>query len=250
MQLSVMPKIIVGNWKMIGVPEDGHPLLVAVAQAASRVDAQVVVCPSAVWIERCVGQFVGSPVLVGGQDCHAELEGAHTGDIGAPQLKAAGCTHVIIGHSERRAAYGETDATVKAKALRALEAGLTPIICIGETLAQREAGKAAEIVSQQLRGSLPGGLKAGKFLLAYEPVWAIGSGKTPSNEDISQMHGVILKVASELTGIPQQQLSVLYGGSVKPENAQDILATAGVAGVLVGGASVKASDFCRIIDAA
>lgn len=245
-----MPKILVGNWKMVGIPEEGHPLLVAVAQAAARSPSQVVVCPPAIWIERCVAQFLGAPVSVGGQDCHAEPQGAYTGDISAPMLKAAGCTHVIVGHSERRAGYGETSAAISRKAARAIEAGLIPIICIGETLAERESGKASEVVSQQLRESLPETARAGNFVLAYEPVWAIGSGKIPSMEDIAQMHAVILSVAAQVTSLAPAQVSVLYGGSVKPDNAAAILAVPGVAGVLVGGASVKAEEFCRIIDAA
>lgn len=245
-----MPKILVGNWKMVGLPEEGSPLLVAVAQAAAQSPAQVVVCPPAIWIERVVAKFVGVPVSVGGQDCHSEPQGAYTGDIAAPMLKAAGCTHVIVGHSERRATYNESSASVQRKAARAIEAGLIPIICIGETLAERESGKADEVVTQQLRESLPATAKAGNFVLAYEPVWAIGSGKIPSMEDISQMHAVIVSVAAQLLSLAPSAVSVLYGGSVKPDNAAAILATPGVAGVLVGGASVKAEEFCRIIDAA
>ncbi len=230
--------IIAGNWKMHGDPALASALCHAAAAVAPAPGVQVVVCPPAPLLAQVCGELAGSHVKVGGQDCHAEAQGAFTGDISAPMLKAVGCTHVIVGHSERRTLHGETSADVRKKAQAALKAGLTPIICIGETLAQREAGKEREIVGEQLRESLPDGY----FILAYEPVWAIGSGRTPTEGDIRAMHDYI-------TGIVKAR-PVLYGGSVNAANAASILAVPGVSGVLVGGASLKADEFGRIIAAA
>ena len=247
-----MNKLIVGNWKMHGEPQMAESLLreVAKAAAASPQHVSVVVCPPAPLVALAAKGAEGSPVAVGAQDCHAEKQGAFTGDTSAGLLKAVGCRYVILGHSERRAHYSETDAQVAAKAACAIESGLIPIICIGETIGQRESGKAEQTVSAQLAECLPSGLAAGNFVLAYEPVWAIGSGKTPSTADIVQMHSHIRAVAAEKTGLQPAQVAVLYGGSVKGDNAAEILAQDTVAGVLVGGASLKAEEFCRIIAAA
>ena len=247
-----MTKLIVGNWKMYGAPDMAQGLARAVAIAASRAPqhVQVVLCPPALLVQQVAAQLQATPVTIGGQDCHNQLEGAHTGDTSAQALKSVGCSHVIVGHSERRASYGETDAQVNAKAAQALACGLIPIICIGETLAQRESGKAEEVVAAQVQACLPAGVAAGNFVLAYEPVWAIGSGKTPSIDDIARMHAHIIGVAAAKAKIDEKQVAVLYGGSVKPENAAAILSQGVVAGVLVGGASVKADEFCRIIEAA
>jgi triosephosphate isomerase len=237
-----MEKIIAGNWKMYGGLSSVRALAQAVAvHVADR--ARVIVCPPAVWIAEVLDALGGSRVAVGGQDCHAEAEGAFTGDVSARMLKEAGCAYVIVGHSERRAGHHETSAVVQAKAARAMAEGLTPIICVGESLHEREQGLAQDVVARQLAESIPAGADAGHFILAYEPIWAIGTGRIPSPDDIAAMHAHIAGRVGEGT-------AVLYGGSVKPANASDIMQTPHVHGVLVGGASLVAADFCKIIDAA
>ncbi len=235
-----MAKIIVGNWKMHGSRALVETLVPAVASfaAGSQSKSEIVLCPPAVLLPLVAKQVQGSFLAVGGQDCSAQAEGAYTGDISAPMLAEAGCRYVIVGHSERRQYYRELNETVKAKAEAAQAAGLIPIICVGEMLAQRESGLAMRYVTQQVRECVPAG---GQFLLAYEPVWAIGSGKVPSATDIEQMHQQILSL------LPSAK--VLYGGSVKAANAQEILHISGVSGVLVGGASVNIEEFCGIIAA-
>jgi len=238
-----MKKIIVGNWKMHGDAAMAHTLAMDVADAAAKAPHEVVICPPALLLSQVATALIGSSVKLGGQDCSPEAEGAFTGDISAPMLKAAGCAYVIVGHSERRQHHGETNATVRAKAARALASGLIPIICVGETAGERDAGKTLETVTQQVKECLPSHQPIATspyFLLAYEPVWAIGSGKIPTQADIGQMHAAILEAAAK-------PLSILYGGSVKPENAREIMAIPHVSGVLVGGASVKAEEFCKII---
>ncbi len=236
---------IIGNWKMHGHRELAEGLLASVASAAPAEGATVVVCPPAVLVSAVVATLKGSSVKVGGQDCHHEAEGAFTGDTSAVMLKQMGCRYVIVGHSERRQYHQETSADVNGKAAQAMASGLIPVICIGETLAEREAGQAQAVVEKQIMESIPSG--NGQFLLAYEPVWAIGSGKTPTVLDIRQMHSHIRQVISGHKGT---QAAVLYGGSVKAANAAEILGTEGVSGVLVGGASLKADEFCGIIAAA
>jgi triosephosphate isomerase (TIM) len=250
-----MKKLVIANWKMNGQPAMAEALTRATAaQAAGFTQAGVVICPPAPLLMQ-VGQWLaGTPVKLGGQDCHTRGEGAYTGDISAELLKNVGCDYVIVGHSERRAAYSESDVLVQAKASRAILSGLTPVICIGETIKEREAGRTQTVVGQQVRDSIPdnamttGGQPA-NFVLAYEPVWAIGSGKTPTVDDIRQMHQYIVSVASERTGHAPEAIMVLYGGSVKAANARAIMATPAVSGVLVGGASLKAEEFCGIIAA-
>jgi triosephosphate isomerase len=207
--------------------------LTGVAQGA----AEVVICPPAIYLRDIAALLKGTPLKLGGQDCHPEPQGAFTGDISAGMLKEAGCEYVLAGHSERRQYHGETDALVAAKTARALAEGLTPIVCVGESLAERDAGQAEQVVAAQVRAAL------GAPVFAYEPVWAIGSGRTPTAGDIAAMHRAILVVAGE-------GARVLYGGSVKPANAQEILSIPGVSGVLVGGASLNAQDFRAIIAAA
>lgn len=236
---------IVGNWKMHGHQQIAEGLLASIASVSEQRDIQIVVCPPALLVSAVVAALKGTPVKTGGQDCHAQKEGAFTGDTSAEMLHAMGCRYVIVGHSERRSLHHETDADVHAKALQAMACGLTPIICIGETAVQREAGQAEAVVEKQLIDSIPAG--KGQFLLAYEPVWAIGSGKTPTVIDISHMHRHINSVVSRHSG---GLAGVLYGGSVKAANAAEILKADGVAGVLVGGASLKAEEFCGIIAAA
>ncbi len=238
---------------MYGEPAMAQALATAVSQHA---DAQgdgieVVMCPPGVLIAQ-VNYFIkgAKRTKLGGQDCHGLPEGAYTGETSAKMLKDAGAAYVIVGHSERRTYYGETNEVVRLKAARALQTGLTPIICIGESEAERKAGQALEVVGKQVRESLPKEAESQDFVLAYEPVWAIGSGATPTTDDIAAMHAHILAVASGQTGKNTGVIPVLYGGSVKGDNARDILHTAGVGGVLVGGASLKAEEFCRIISAA
>jgi len=190
----------------------------------------------------------GSGLLVGGEDCHAKASGAHTGDISAEMLKDAGASHVIVGHSERRADHGETDAVVRAKAEAAWRAGLLPVVCIGETLAEREAGKAFSVLETQLKGSIPAGATAAKLVVAYEPVWAIGTGKTPTTPEVAAAHAHIRKILGAL--VPDAAgVRLLYGGSVKGSNAGELLAAGDVDGALIGGASLKADEFLAIAKA-
>jgi len=190
----------------------------------------------------------GSAVMVGAQDCHASASGAHTGDIAAEMLAEAGAGHVILGHSERRADHGETDADVAAKATAAARAGLIPVICVGETLEERERGVTLEVVGGQLAGSVPDELGDGT-VIAYEPVWAIGTGKVPTLDEIAEVHDFIRKALTDRFGAAATDVPILYGGSVKPGNAAEIFAVSNVDGALVGGASLKAADFSGIIAA-
>lgn len=240
--------LIAGNWKMNGL---GASLAEAKAVAAGLGDtpARVALCPSATLVHRMSEALAGTAVLVGGQDIHANASGAHTGDVAAEQLADAGATLVIVGHSERRADHGESDAAVAAKALAALRAGLEPIVCVGETLDERKAGKALEIVTGQVRGSLPSDLAGKAFSVAYEPVWAIGTGLTPTTPEIEEVHRAIRSTLVEIFGAAGKGVPILYGGSVKPGNAAEILHADEVGGALVGGASLKADDFLGIIRA-
>ena len=241
-----MQKLIVGNWKMNGLSAD---LVEAEAVAAGLGDAavRVGICPPATLVERMSRTLAGTLVAVGGQDCRAEASGAFTGDVSAEMLADAGATLVILGHSERRAGFAETDALVAAKVEAALRAGLEPIVCVGETLAEREAGRAIAVVTGQVRGSLPAALAGRPFAVAYEPVWAIGTGLTPTTDQIAEIHAAIRAELVAVLGDAGARTPILYGGSVKPANAAEILAAAEVGGALVGGASLKASDFLGII---
>ena len=220
-----------------------------VAAGLSGTAARVAICPSATLIQRMSAALAGSAVMVGGQDCRAEISGAYTGDVSAEMLADAGANLVILGHSERRAGYGEADELVAAKVVAALRADLEPIVCVGETLAQREAGEALSVVTGQVRGSLPAALAGKAFSVAYEPVWAIGTGLTPTTPQIEEMHRAIRATLSEMFGAAADTAAILYGGSVKPSNAAEILHAAEVGGALVGGASLKAEDFLGIIGA-
>jgi triosephosphate isomerase len=208
--------------------------------------AELMVCPPATLIREFATSAQGSPVIIGGQDCHAEPAGAHTGDISAEMLADAGAGAVIVGHSERRTEHHETDAVVRAKAQAAFRAGLTAIVCVGEQRSQREAGKTLDVVGTQLQGSLPDGPAAAKLVIAYEPVWAIGSGLTPTPADVAEVHAFIRKRLAERFNSAGGRIRILYGGSVKPSNAGELLAIADVNGALVGGASLKAADFLGI----
>jgi triosephosphate isomerase len=204
------------------------------------------VCPPATLIRDFAGAARGSGVTIGGQDCHADPSGAHTGDISAEMLADAGAGAVIVGHSERRTDHHETDAMVRAKAQAAFRAGLTAIVCVGEQRGQREARKTLEVVGAQLQGSLPDGATAAQLVIAYEPVWAIGSGLTPTPADIAEVHAFIRKRLSDRFSAAGGRIRILYGGSVKPANAGELLTISDVNGALVGGASLKATDFLGI----
>jgi triosephosphate isomerase len=235
--------LIAGNWKMNGLKRAMRELDAVIEGVEGRLELDIVLCPPATLVCAFSDRATGSRVHIGGQDCHPDATGAHTGDVSAEMLADAGATYVIVGHSERRADHGETDALVKAKAEAGLRAGLTPIVCVGETLGEREAGRADEVVAGQIAGSLPAG---GEIVVAYEPVWAIGTGRSATTADIAAMHGLI---RARLGG-RAAETRILYGGSVKPDNAQAILSAADVDGALVGGASLKSADFLAIIAAA
>jgi len=244
-------KLIAGNWKMNGLRADGRALaanLVERAQAGAPADLDLLVCPPATLLG-AVGEVLrGGPIALGGQDCHPEASGAHTGDIGAPMLRDAGCTHVIVGHSERRADHGEGDTLVRAKAAAALAAGLVPIVCVGETGAERAAGATLSVIGAQVRGSLPD--TGEEIVIAYEPVWAIGTGQTATTADVAEVHGHIRVLLGEIRGVAAAAATrILYGGSVKPANAGELLGVTDVDGALVGGASLKAADFWAIATA-
>ena len=237
--------LIAGNWKMNGRRSDGIALAKAIVAEAGSLGAELLVCPPATLIAP-VGEAVkGTAVALGGQDCHPAPSGAHTGDISAPMLADLGCRCVIVGHSERRAEHGESDALVKAKAEAALAAGLSPIVCLGETEAERDRGEALKVVTRQLLGSLPAGASGACTVVAYEPVWAIGTGRTPSARDIEAVHGHLRRELATLVA-DAGAVRLLYGGSVKAGNAKEILALADVDGALVGGASLKAEELLAI----
>jgi triosephosphate isomerase (TIM) len=242
--------LIVGNWKMNGLRLDlAEARAVAADLARSPVRARVAICPPATLLASMASALGGSPVAVGGQNCHSEPAGAFTGEISAEMLADARAGLVIVGHSERRAAYGETDAIVAAKALAARRAGLEPIICVGETRAERDAGQTLDVICRQVTGSIPAGLADGAFAVAYEPIWAIGAGLTPTPDEIAEAHAAIRHTLGERLSAAGRDAPILYGGSVKPDNAAEILQIAEVGGALVGGASLKAADFLAIIRA-
>ncbi|MCF8504494.1 MAG: triose-phosphate isomerase [Caulobacter sp.] len=249
--MTALRPLIAGNWKMNGLEAGlAEARAVAAAVEARPPAARVAICPPATLIHRLADTLAGTGVEVGGQDCRAETGGAFTGDLAAEMLADAGAGLVIVGHSERRAGYGETDALVAAKAGAAHRAGLEPIVCVGETLAEREAGRTLSVVTGQVRGSLPDVLAGKAFAVAYEPVWAIGTGLTPTLAQIEEVHVAIRAVLVEMFGDHGSRVPILYGGSVKPSNATDILKLRDVGGALVGGASLKAADFLGIIEAA
>jgi triosephosphate isomerase len=242
--------LIAGNWKMNGLQRDGAALAAALAgRAQAQGSADILICPPATLLAACRDALAGSVVALGAQDCHAQPSGAFTGDISARMVKDVGCSHVILGHSERRALHGESNEQVRTKALAALAEGLVAIICVGETEAECDAGQGPRIVEAQLRGSIPAEATAATLVIAYEPVWAIGTGRTPSEADIDRMHRHIRDVLAAL--LPDgAAIRVLYGGSVKASNAAEILARPDVDGALVGGASLKAEEFWAIVEAA
>jgi triosephosphate isomerase len=239
--------LIAGNWKMNGLKSslgEFEAMLAGAPPLAAKAD--LLVCPPATLIAAFAEKARGSKVAVGGQDCHPKASGAHTGDLAAEMLADAGARAVIVGHSERRADHGESDALVRQKAEAAWRAGLTAIVCIGETRAERDAGRALDICGGQLQGSLPDGATASKLVVAYEPVWAIGTGLTPTAGDVEEVHRFIRKTLTDRFNGEGAKVRILYGGSVKPSNAAELLSVANVNGALVGGASLKAADFLAI----
>jgi len=216
--------------------------------AEATLPHETLLCVPATLVERAASVAAESALSIGGEDCHVAESGAHTGDVSAEMLDDAGATTVIVGHSERRTDHGETDSVVAAKAEAAWRGRLTAIICVGETRAERETGKAEDVVGAQLAGSVPDAMKADTTVIAYEPVWAIGTGLVPSNDDIATMHAFIRKTLADRFGAEGEAVRILYGGSVKPSNAAEIFAIANVDGGLVGGASLKASDFLAICE--
>ncbi|MEZ5764795.1 MAG: triose-phosphate isomerase [Xanthobacteraceae bacterium] len=242
--------LIAGNWKMNGLKASGAELQAIIAASAPVArKADLLICPPATLVQAFATRARGSAVAIGGQDCHAAESGAHTGDVSAEMLKDAGAWFVIVGHSERRADHGEQDSDVKAKVLAAWRAGLTAIACVGETQAERDAGKTLDVVGRQLAGSLPDGATAKTLVIAYEPVWAIGTGLTPTVSDVEQVHGFIRETLKKRFGEEGAVMRILYGGSVKPSNAAELLAVPNVNGALIGGASLKAADFLAIASA-
>jgi triosephosphate isomerase len=243
-----MRQTIAGNWKMNGLAADADRLAAALARDAAGLPCDLLVCPPATVLARVARALAGTAVAVGGQDCAPQADGAHTGDISAAMLRDAGASHVVLGHSERRRDHGETDELVREKVIAAAAAGLLPIVCVGETDEQRNAGRETEVVGWQIEGSLP---KPFSGMLAYEPVWAIGSGQSATERDVEIMHAFIREELMRQFG-PEagRAVPILYGGSVKPENAASLLAVAEVGGALVGGASLDAAAFLAIARAA
>jgi triosephosphate isomerase len=238
--------LIAGNWKMHGLRSSEAELSRIIAGAGALTALDLMVCPPTTLVAAFAAAARGSPVAIGGQDCHAEASGAFTGDISAEMLKDAGASAVIVGHSERRTYHKESDAEVRAKALAARRAGLVAIVCIGETQAERQAGRTIDVVRDQLDGSLPDNATGVNTVIAYEPVWAIGSGLTPTPTDVAEVHRFIRARLAARCGAAGQGIRILYGGSVKPGNAGELLRIDDVNGALVGGASLKADDFLAI----
>ena len=240
--------LIAGNWKMFGLAADLAEMEALAPHAARLTGLEFVLCPPATLIAQAAWRLKGGVIGLGGQDCAPAQQGPHTGDVSAAMLKDAGAAWVILGHSERRRDHGESDALVRAKTEAALAAGLTPILCVGETIEERKAGAAASVVTRQLAQSVPDGAPA-SLVVAYEPVWAIGTGLTPSVAEIVEIHAVVRAALTARFGADGAAMRILYGGSVKPANAGEILALEGVDGALVGAASLKAADFGAIMDA-
>lgn len=240
-------KLVAGNWKMHGSLAQLAELdgIAAAARANPQVD--VAICPPFTLIGAAA---MRGDLAIGAQDCHHNAKGAHTGCVSAEMLKEAGATLAIVGHSERRTDQRETNEEVRAKARAAIDAGLTAIVCVGETEAERDAGRAVAVVETQLQGSIPAGAKASELVVAYEPVWAIGTGRTPTAADVAAMHAAIRAKLRDLLEGEAEAVRILYGGSVKPSNAAELMAVDNVDGALVGGASLTAADFVPIIEAA
>ena len=247
MMATARRPLVAGNWKMNGLTTSLAELdrmIAAAPRLAPKVD--LMVCPPATLMAACAARAAGSALASGGQDCHAEASGAFTGDISAEMLKDAGASAVIVGHSERRSLHHESDADVRAKALAARRAGLMAVVCVGESRDERVAGRTLDVVGAQIEGSLPDGAAAQTLVVAYEPVWAIGTGLTPTPADVAEVHGFIRGKLVKRFGAAGEGMRILYGGSVKPSNAKELMAVADVDGALVGGASLKADEFLAI----
>ncbi len=249
-QNQAIRPLVAGNWKMNGLkPSLAEALGVSDAlqqDEALAAAADVMICPPSTLL-MVMSEVLGGALQLGGQDCHTAESGAHTGDTSAEMIKDAGATAVIVGHSERRADHGETDAIVKTKAEAAHRAGLVAIVCVGETEGQRRAGLTIDVVARQIKGSLPDGATAANTVIAYEPVWAIGTGLTPTTDDVAQVHAAMRNLLLEQLGDEAGGMRLLYGGSVKPSNAAELMSVPNVNGALVGGASLKATDFLGVI---
>jgi triosephosphate isomerase len=239
--------LVAGNWKMNGL-RTSLAELDAMLKGAPAISpgCDLLVCPPATLIAACAERARGSNIAIGAQDCHPDASGAHTGDLSAEMLKDAGASAVIAGHSERRAEHGETDALVRNKAEAARRAGLIAIVCVGETKAERDGGRTLEVVSRQVAGSVPDGATPASLVIAYEPVWAIGTGVTPTPGDVTKVHALIRDALAKRFGQAGGAIRILYGGSVKPDNAAALLRAPECDGALVGGASLKAKDFLAI----
>jgi triosephosphate isomerase len=240
-------KLVAGNWKMNGFKAsltEVEAMLAAAPQLGPGVD--LAICPPATLAGAMSDTLRGRAIALGGQDCHAEKSGAFTGDVSAEMWADLGARYVIVGHSERRQYHAETDAAVAAKAAAAIRAGLTPIICLGESLAERDAGKTLDVVLRQLAASVPDSAASATFVIAYEPIWAIGTGRTPTVEQVAEVHTALRNGLRQRFGAKADTVQLLYGGSVKPDNAQQLMHAADVDGALVGGASLKAADFLAI----
>jgi triosephosphate isomerase len=245
--MTELRPLIAGNWKMNGLKTSGSELGQMIAGSGALAQkADLLICPPATLLANFAAAALGSPVRIGAQDCHPKASGAHTGDLSAEMLADAGATAIIVGHSERRADHGETDALVRQKAEAAWRAGLLAIVCIGETQNERDAGQALDVVGRQLAGSVPDKATAANLVVAYEPVWAIGTGRTSTPKDVQEVHGFIRDQLSKRFNGEGVNIRILYGGSVKPSNAAELMAVPHVNGALVGGASLKAADFLAI----
>lgn len=244
--MTTRRKLVAGNWKMNGLKASLSEVRAMVDGAKALSGVDLAICPPATLISAVASALEGSAIGLGGQDCHAERSGAFTGDISPEMLADAGAGFVIVGHSERRAGHGETDAVVAAKASAAYRAGLTPIICVGESLKQRDRGETLAVIAGQLAGSIPDAAATTPTVIAYEPIWAIGTGRTPTTAQVAEVHAAMVATLQQRFGAAAEGIRLLYGGSVKPENARELMHVPGVDGALVGGASLKAGDFLKI----
>jgi triosephosphate isomerase len=242
-------KLIAGNWKMNGLRADADALVGGLLDrrlGESDFDADLLICPPATLLDRVGQQLAGSPIGLGGQDCHTEQSGAYTGDVSAAMLRDMGAGYVIVGHSERRSGHRESNDLIRDKADAALAAGLAAIVCVGESDPERRAGRACDVVGSQLAGSIPGGAAPATLIVAYEPIWAVGSGHVPDECEVVEIHAALRRRLHELMGSPASGVRILYGGSVKPSNAREFLMLPDVDGCLVGGASLSADEFWAI----
>ncbi len=247
---SAIRPLVAGNWKMNGLQASTGELDAVISRLGdSDAGADVMICPPATLVASFAQAAGSNQLSIGAQDCHANVSGAHTGDLSAEMFADVGATAIIVGHSERRADHGEDDATVRAKAEAAYRAGLLAIICVGETEEERKGGKTLDVVGGQLRGSLPEGATSANTIIAYEPVWAIGTGLTPTTDDVAEVHAMVRAELEKLAPGEGGKMRILYGGSVKPANASELMAVANVDGALVGGASLKADDLMGIVAA-